>query len=204
MNTEHDYSRDLAEIRAMMEKSSRFLSLSGWAGILAGIYAIAGAWVAYSYLGFQPTEASYNLSQTGSLSEILLLGTVVLILAIGTAIWLSGRKAAKRGEPLWNTTTKRMSVQMMVPLVSGGVLALILVTSGQAGLLAPITLLFYGLALFQAGTVTYGEVRYLGLFQIILGLTGAFFIEYGLLLWAIGFGVLHIIYGTYIHIRYER
>jgi hypothetical protein len=208
MKAEQDYIRDIAEIRSMMERSSKFLSLSGWAGIMAGIYALAGAYIAYSVFNFNPDEIVYGTINSGNvpfgLLKIFFLALLILILAIGTAIFLSYKKAAKRGENLWNPTAKRLLVNMAVPLIAGGLLILILISKGLIGLIAPCTLLFYGLALYNASKFTYEEVKMLGLIQIGLGLIGAYFVGYGLLLWAIGFGIVHIIYGIYIHYRYER
>ena len=42
-----DYLKDISEIKNLMNKSSRFISLSGLSGVLAGIYALIGAAVAY-------------------------------------------------------------------------------------------------------------------------------------------------------------
>ncbi len=39
--------QDLTEIRSMMERSSRFISLSGLSGISAGVFALIGAYLAY-------------------------------------------------------------------------------------------------------------------------------------------------------------
>lgn len=201
MKEEQDYIRDIAEIRSMMERSSKFLSLSGWAGIMAGIYALTGAWIAYSVFGFNPDDIFYSSS---NLPEVISLAIVVLILAIGTAIFLSYRKADKRGENVWNATSRRLIANMAVPLVAGGILVLVLISKGFIGFIAPMTLLFYGLALYNASKFTFDDVKFLGLIQIALGLISSWYIEYGLLLWAIGFGVVHIIYGIYIHFRYER
>jgi hypothetical protein len=206
MKEEPDHIRDIAEIRAMMERTSKFLSLSGWAGILAGVYALAGAYIAYKVFDFNPDEIIYT--PTGSLSsdlwKVIFLATIILILALGTAIFLSSKKAAKRGEKLWNPTTRRVLINMAVPLITGGLLGLILICKGLNGLLAPITLLFYGLAIFNVSKFTYEEVSTLGLIEIGLGLINSYFIGYGLLFWAIGFGVVHIIYGIYLHYKYER
>ncbi len=97
-----------------------------------------------------------------------------------------------------------MIANMAVPLTAGGLLIVVLLSKGFIGLLAPLTLLFYGLALYSASTFTYNDVKFLGLIQIVLGLAGTWFIEYSLLFWAIGFGVVHIVYGIYMHFRYER
>jgi hypothetical protein len=208
MKEERDYIRDIAEIRTMMERSSKFLSLSGWAGILAGIYALAGAYIAYKLFNFNPDTIIYSPSDAASVSpgllKVILLATGILLLAISTAVVLSNKQANKRGEKVWNATSRRLLVNMAVPLVTGGILILILISKGLIGLIAPLTLLFYGLALFNASKVTYAEVKFLGLIQMGLGLLSAYFVSYSLLFWALGFGLLHIIYGIYLHFKYER
>lgn len=207
MKEEKDYIQDIAEIRSMMERSSKFLSLSGWAGIMAGIYGLAGAYIAYQVFEFNPGEAGYSTS-TGTLipgmPEIIILAITVLVLALITAVYISFREANKRGEKLWNSTSKRLSVSMSVPFLTGGILILVLISKGLMVLAAPFSLIFYGLALYNAGRYTYQEVRTLGCVQICLGLIGSYFVSYGLLIWALGFGVAHIIYGIYMHYRYEK
>lgn len=208
MKEEQDYIRDIADIRSMMERSSKFLSLSGWAGIMAGIYALSGAYIALKFLDFNPGEIVYSAAASGILSSsllyVILLAILILFLATGTAVFLSYKRAQKSGEKLWNPTSRRLLINMAVPLIAGGLLILILISKGMIGLIAPFTLLFYGLALYNAGKFTYEVVKILGLTEIALGLMGSYFIEYGLLFWALGFGVVHIIYGIYIHYRYEK
>ncbi|MEX0647673.1 MAG: hypothetical protein WEA56_05020 [Balneolaceae bacterium] len=201
MKKEQDYIQDIAEIRSMMERSSKFLSLSGWAGIMAGIYALAGAWIAWSVLGFHPDEIFYS---PPDLPQIILLALGVLTLALVTVIYFSWRKSDKRGEKAWNATSKRLLASMSVPLLAGGILLVILTAKGLIGLTAPFMLLFYGLALYNAGNYTISEVKLMGAVQIGLGLMNSWFVEYGLLFWAIGFGAVHIVYGIYMHFRYER
>jgi hypothetical protein len=208
MEEQRDYSQDLAEIRSMMERSSKFLSLSGLAGVMAGIYAIAGAWIAYSVLDVSPRDFSsgYTQSVSGSsnLTQLILLALLILMLAIGTAIGFSYRKANKRGESIWNATSKRLLGSISVPLFTGGFLVMILLAKNSIGLIMPITLIFYGLALYNASKFSYEEVKYLGMIQIVLGLLSVWFSVYGLLFWVVGFGAAHIVYGIFIHMRYER
>ena len=203
---EQDYIKDIAEIRSMMERSSKFLSLSGWAGIMAGIFALAGAWLAYSGLYFNPDELVYRLpgNPISGLLQLVLLALGILILAIGTAVYLSFKKAGINGEKLWNPTARRLVIAMAVPLIAGGIFILILISHGLTGLMAPCSLIFYGIALVNAGRYTFKELKTLGLIQILLGLLGAWFIGYGLLFWALGFGIFHIIYGIYMHFKYEQ
>jgi hypothetical protein len=204
----NDYARDLAEIRSIMERSSKFLSLSGWEGIMAGVYALIGAFVVHQVFGFRPDQVHYSFGDMGSgtagIAELIGTAVLVLVMALATAIFFSSRKAQKLGEKAWTPATRRLLYSMAVPLVSGGIFILLLVWHGLLGLVAPLMLLFYGLALYNAGKYTVDEVKYMGMVQIALGLTGAVFIEYGLLLWAAGFGVVHIVYGIFMHFRYER
>lgn len=202
MKAEKDYIQDIAEIRSMMERSSKFLSLSGLAGILAGAYALAGAYIAYQYFGFNPTEISAEYPD--GLDNIIYLGLAVFIIAICTATFLSNREATKSGEKLWNATSKRLLTYMAIPFISGAVLILIMLSKGLTGMIAPLSLIFYGLALYNAGKFTYDEVRVLGLVEICLGLIASYFIEFGLVIWALGFGVAHVIYGVYMYYRYKK
>src|SRR5687767_5144682 len=185
MREEQDHARDLVEIRSMMERSSKFVWLSGWAGIIAGFYAMIGAYIAWQVFNFDPKEIAYVPAE--GFLNIILLATAVWILAAGTATLLSYNKARQRGERLWNPTSRRLLVNMAVPFFTGGILILVLVAKGLIGLVAPLSLVFYGLALYSAGKYTYDEVRIFGIVQIVLGLIGCWFAEYGLLLWAAGF-----------------
>lgn len=207
MKKEQDYFRDLAEIRSMMERSSKFMSLSGWAGILAGIYALIGAYFAYGWLDSYGLEENSYIAKTNQLEEyfpLIALFMLILILALGTAIFLSHQKAVKRGESAWNASSRRLLAHMAIPLAAGGLLILILLSKGLIFLAAPLSLIFYGISLYNASKLTFEVLKYLGLIQIMLGLAGACFPGYGLLLWAVGFGAFHIAYGTYMHFKYER
>lgn len=206
-DTQKDYARDLAEIRSMMERSSKFLSLSGWEGVLAGLYALAGAYIAHSVYGFAPSEPFYDyLALRGSGGALMVIGIagLVLIMALSTALFFASRKAAKQGEKAWNPTSRRLLASMAVPLVSGGLVVMLLVREGLLGLVAPLMLIFYGLSLYNASRYTIAEVKVLGFVQIALGLINLMMLGYGLLFWAIGFGLMHIVYGIFMHIRYER
>ena len=93
---------------------------------------------------------------------------------------------------------------MLVPLGVGGVFSLALFYYGLPGLVAPATLVFYGLALFSASKYTLDEIRWLGASELVLGVVALFWLDAALLFWALGFGVLHIFYGGLMYLRYER
>ncbi len=202
-----DYLKDLNEIKHLMNKSSRFMSLSGLSGILAGIYALTGAFFVNRIINnikeasntFESFVISYN-----SVITLILIAFGVLFLSIITAIYLSWRKAKKHNESLWDATSKRLLINFMIPLITGGFFIIFLVEKEMFTLVAPLTLAFYGLALVNASKYTLGYIRYLGLTVITLGLISLWFLGYGLLFWALGFGVCHIIYGALMYLKYDR
>ncbi|MCB0429740.1 MAG: hypothetical protein H6585_07700 [Flavobacteriales bacterium] len=201
--------QDLIEIRSMMERSSRFISLSGLSGIAAGVCALIGATVTYFLWGkrFYPL---YELIYTpgGALKKSALFTHVgiavgVLIAALLSGIFFTTRKAKKQGIPVWGTASKRLVVNLTIPLVTGGFFICSLAFHQLTYLAAPCTLIFYGLALLNASKYTLDDIRYLGLSEIMLGLVACVFTGYSLLFWAIGFGVMHIVYGITMYRKYD-
>ncbi len=199
--------QELAEIKSMMERSTRFLSLSGMAGILAGIYAFAGAGIAWYWVYFPSTEYGLGIepySMDDLRIYLLAVAVVVLILAIGTTYLLSQNKSKRTSQQFWSAASKRFLVALFLPVLVGGLFCFALIHESSYGLIAPATLIFYGLGLISASHFTLREIRNLGLGQILLGLIGAFFPPLGLVCWAMGFGVLHVVYGSMMYYRYDR
>jgi hypothetical protein len=220
---EKEIEDELVSIRSMMERSSKFISLSGLSGILAGVYALIGAAVAYyiiyydmanefnPYIPKNPVKITtygslwINFSDYSKISvTLVIIAMIVLIASVGTAIFLSIRKAKRKGQPIWSNTSRLLLFNMAVPLLSGGALVLVHLFRRHYGLIAPSCLVFYGLSLVAASNFTFTDVKYLGLCEIVLGLIAACLPGYGLLFWAIGFGVLHIIYGSLMYLKYDR
>ncbi len=199
------YIEDLKDIKEMMSRSSRFISLSGLAGISTGSIALVGA-----YLAYRTVYASYNYMTFGkvvitseALQTLIAIALSVLFLSIISCVYFTSRESSRQGQPVWTAQTKRLLINLAIPLVVGGILCLLFLFKGFVGLVAPLTLIFYGLALVNASKYTLGEIRSLGLFEIGLGLLATHFIGYGLLFWALGFGVLHIVYGVLMHLKYR-
>lgn len=197
---------DLKDIKELMERSSRFISLSGLSGVFAGVYALIGAWVATVYV--LPARQEYDLpGNTENLERlplIVMIAASVLILSIATAIFFTTKNARKKNQKIWDKRSQRMLSNLAVPLVTGGLFLLILLAQGTLYLIAPAMLIFYGLALINGSKYTLNDTRYLGYLEIILGLLATWFYGNGLLFWSIGFGVLHIIYGAVMYWKYER
>jgi len=206
MENNPDFEKELAAIRQLMERSFRFISFSGLSGILAGIYAIAGATVAYLKVGPSGENGRYLLEdfqQTGVTTALITIATVVLVASLVTGFWVTQRRARRLGVSMLDEGAKRTMINLSIPLVTGGLFILILLASDGFSLVAATTLLFYGLALVQASPNLFDEVRYLGYCEIALGLIAAAIPGYGLYIWAFGFGVLHIVYGGLLLRKYE-
>jgi len=208
---ENEIQHDLASIRSLMERSSKFISLSGFSGVLAGIYALIGAAVAYFMLYDSDNRMySVHISAEAALFEDVILiklvtiAAIVLVFSVGTGFMLTFQKARRKSQPIWGKASKDLLFSMLVPLLSGGLLIIILLYRGYYGIVAPSTLIFYGLALISASNFTYTDVKYLGLCDVVLGLIAACLPGYGLVFWALGFGVLHIVYGSVMYFKYDR
>ena len=190
----------LTEIRHLMERSSRFISLSGFSGVFAGIYALAGAAIAWWHLHKPGGETSGQETLVFLLADAL----VVLCLAVGTGIFLTTRKARKDGNSLFDTAAKKLIINLCIPLVAGGIFCIAMIYHGDSQYLASAMLVFYGLALVHASKYTRDDIRSLGISEIILGAFSLWMTGWGLVFWALGFGILHIVYGVYMYLKYEK
>ena len=207
MNQQQDQLEALHEIRNIMDRSSRFISLSGLSGVFAGLSALVGAAVVKWYFSQQSINYYSDQASNFSREDILFLLAVaigVLVLAFGTATYFTARNARKKNQRTWDNQSKRLLVNLAIPLATGGVFCAILMYHGILYLVAPAMLVFYGLALLNGSKYTLGDIRYLGIIEIILGLVACVFVGYGLMLWTVGFGMLHIVYGALVYFKYER
>ncbi len=204
---EKDIYSELSSIRNIMERSTKFISLSGLSGIMAGIYAIAGAFAGYRIVYGSSTDLDYRdhyVNESGVLWQLILIAAAVLFLSVITGIWLTIRQSRKKGENSWNPVSKRLVVNLSIPLFTGGLFMIILLFHGQYNIIASTSLIFYGLSLISGSQYTLSDVKWLGICEIILGLTAALFPGYGIVFWVIGFGLLHILYGSVMHFKYNQ
>jgi len=214
MDNREEHLEALKDIRDIMDRSTRFLSLSGLSGIFAGVFALMGAAVAYYQMNINPLIKSSYINEQGrskvldmneDLALFLIADAMVVLIASLLASWFfTRRNARKAGQQLLNSTSRRMMLNMMIPLVSGGFFCLVMLFHHVYWLIVPATLIFYGLALVNGGKYTLGEVRYLGLCEIALGVISAVYLGYGFFFWSVGFGLLHIGYGVVMYFKYER
>lgn len=198
----------LQDIRQMMKRSSKFLSLSGLSGIAAGIWALIGAYIAYRWLADYYTSYQHNGYTNDSFrdlkSSLMILALAVLAAALVSAFYFTWRRASKSKMPVWDYTARQLTINMLIPLITGGLVILALLKNNEWAYVGPLCLIFYGLALVNGSKYTLSEIRYLGICEIILGLINTQFIGHSLYFWAAGFGLLHIIYGFSMWWKNER
>jgi len=201
------YIEDLASIRSIMERSNRMLSLSGLSGVLAGIFALAGATYSY-YLIYYPNlpigYRSYYINDLSVIYKLIFAAALVLALSLTFGLILTLRKAKRKQLEVWNKQSLRLLVNLGIPLIAGGSFILCLVYRGQLNVVAPAMLIFYGLALVNGSHYTFGDIRNLGYCEIVLGIAAAALPGFGLIFWTLGFGILHIIYGIAMYIKYDK
>ena len=213
METKNNSLNTLKDIKNMMEQSSRFISLSGLSGITAGLCALGGAfWARYTILKYSANTKAFLIEGTTNSTsgqmplkyQLLIIAAVTFIAAFVLAFLTTYIRSKKQNIPIWGYTAKRLMSNVMVPLTAGGIFVYRMLDLGMAGMVAPACLIFYGITLFCGSKYTLKEIKYLGYSEIILGIINLWYIGYGLYFWAIGFGVLHIIYGAYMWLKYER
>ncbi len=201
------HSEDLQHIRTMMERSSRFISLSGISGILAGVIALIAGFIAKNIMDgcVSIQEMDYEkVDDCAPLSiKLLALAFITMVLAISSGAYFTIKKSKKNNLPIWTSTTRKLLFNFSVPLLTGFFVCCALYYHDLSMLILPATLIFYGLGLFNAGNFTFGDIRILGICEIILGIIGFFFYAYGLDLWMFGFGILHILYGFLMYRKYQ-
>lgn len=203
------------DIKRMMERSSRFISLSGWSGIAAGICALAGAWYAHGMIKDYKLQNDGDLYSANGISlfgngqwslseKLVVLGAIIFVSAFVLAFVFTYLRSKKQNIPVWGSTARRLMWNTAIPLVAGGIFVLAMLQHNYYDLVSPACLIFYGLALINGSKYTVGEVRYLGYSELALGVINLWSVGNGLYFWAIGFGVFHIIYGLIMWWKYDR
>jgi len=224
----HRHLEDLQQIRTIMERSSRFISLSGFSGVFVGIFALIGEYIAVQHFHVDPFN--FDLNSYGVLHGLPFFGNeyatplvpgwhfslkydftyfmvdavIVLLLSLFAATTMSWRRARINGDKVWNAASKRLLANLFIPLAAGGIFCIAMLYQHYVDLIIPATLIFYGIALFNAGKYTLNDIRFLGIIEICLGLLCCFFTPISLVLWGLGFGVMHIVYGIVMYYKYER
>jgi len=200
----------LQDIKTLMERSSRFSSLSGVSAISAGIIAILGCIYAAFQLElsiFAQAQSIMHWNDTPgekiTIKFLISTGMAVFVLALISFLFFANQKAKRHGIKLFNSTGRKFILHGLIFLISGGLFASVLFYYGFYLLIVPSLLIFYGMALINISKFSFNTIRNLGILEIILGFILCLMPVYALLFFFIGFGVLHIIYGLILHFKYD-
>jgi hypothetical protein len=176
------------------------------AGAVAGYYLLPTDLLQHSYFT-QPEsgqyEAVYRFSGA-AFYKPLLLAIVIFLVALAGGYYFTWRKARHQQGAIWNHASRQMVWALAVPLMVGGIFVLGFMRYGHGIYIAPACLAFYGLALVNGSKYTLSDIKYLGYLELLLGCICLFVPGWGLYFWAIGFGVLHILYGIIMWNKYDK
>ena len=204
---DNDYLAHLSAIKGIIEERTKFKALSGLSGVIAGVFALIGAYIAHYIIYNSPTviyqDIRYN-DYSAQVNLLLLTALGTLVCAITTGIYFSARNAHKKDTKLWTKAAIKVAVNLSIPLLTGGVFVLVLIWRGYFGIVASSCLIFYGLALINAANYTFSDIKALGFAMLTTAFFSLFYPGYGLYFWAFGFGILHILYGAIMYFKYER
>jgi hypothetical protein len=177
-------SEDLRLIRQTMERAASFTALPGWGGVLMGVVALAAA------------PLALGAASRGSWLSIWLSAAALAFVLGGTDML---RKARAQRASLLSAPASRFFLTLLPSFFTGACLTFVLARAGEWPLLPGTWLLVYGSAVFAASVHTIRGVRWMGAAFLALGALALVFPDGRGDLWmALGFGGVHIVYGTWI------
>jgi len=205
---------ELKVIRQLMERPVRYSSMSGLSGILAGCVTLAGLatdTLVCEHWGLGSTTMWINLGVWAG----------VFLAALAGTLGLTRIRELRQGMPLWSPIKRKILMTILPPFVAGAGLTAAIVYRwytprgpNEWGLIAPVWMLFYGVACWQVGEFSIRELRYMGAAFVLAGLLSAAFCQSSVpalslaegtapyLTLGVTFGGFHIVYGVIVRIRY--
>ena len=185
----HNRAMDnLQFIRETMERSAVFTSVPGYGGALMGATAIGAAIIAQN----QPTVRNW-----------LIVWLVEAVLAVSIGFFALWQKAKNSGESLVSVPAKKFALAFAPQIVAGVILTALFYYRGFFEFLPCVWLTLYGTAVVTGGAYSVKIVPAVGWVFVALGAVAVFApADWGNLLMALGFGVLHIVFGLIVARRY--
>ena len=176
---------NLRFIRDAMSRASQFTAVPGWGGILMGLTALVTAPIA------GPPDGTFRWVVIW-FADAVLAATIALI-AIAIKLKRSGTPLSKAAPAI------RFALAFLPPLVAGMILTPVFVMMGLIARLPGCWLLLYGTAVATGGAFSVRVVPLMGICFMTLGAVAfAAPAAWGNWLMALGFGGLHIVFGTII------
>ena len=177
-------AENLHFIRQAMERTTTFTSIPGAGGVGMGIVALGASVVAVR----QPSPDRWLAAWLAAAGIAAIVGLIAMV-----------RKARRGGAPLTGATGRRFAIGMAAPFVAGAAITYALWLQRSFTVMAPAWLLLYGAGVLTGGIFSVPVVRAIGVCFMALGIAAiATPPEWANAWLAIGFGGLHVAFGTYI------
>lgn len=179
---------DLQYIRRTMENSSSFTAVPGWGTVAMGATALIASVVAYQQHNFR------------NWMVVWLLDAVV---AFCVAMWTMRRKARRAGIPMFSGPGRKFALSFFPPMLVAAILTAVLFRAGAVAAIPGMWLLLYGTSVVSGGSFSVRIVPAMGSCFLLLGAVALVTPATWALWWMVlGFGVLHIVFGTMIARRH--
>jgi hypothetical protein len=179
---------NLRFVRETMERAGSFTAVSGWGQVVIGITGFLAAWLA---------------SQQGSPELWLATWSVAAVVAVAFGVLTTAMKARSMKVPLLSGPGRKFTLSLAPPLIAGAVLTAVLFQAGSVAVLPGMWLLLFGVGILTAGAFSVPVIPVMGVSFMVLGSAALFSpAAWGDAYMAIGFGGLHVVFGTLIARRY--
>lgn len=179
---------NLRFVRETMERAGSFTAVSGWGQVVIGITGFLAAWLA---------------SQQGSPELWLATWSVAAVVAVAFGVLTTAMKARSMKVPLLSGPGRKFTLSLAPPLIAGAVLTAVLFQAGSMAVLPGMWLLLFGVGILTAGAFSVPVIPVMGVSFMVLGSAALFSpAAWGDAYMAIGFGGLHVVFGTLIARRY--
>jgi hypothetical protein len=188
--------RALAEIRADIDRRTRYSTFSALSGFIAGGAALAGSGLcgAFSFVGTRPEEGL----------RFVFVWCAVLAIAGLAQFVLTAAKARQRGEALWTPIARTAFAALLGPGIAGVAGSVVLIESSRFDMLPGLWLLLYGCGLWAVSFFAPLFLRVLGVAFMIMGLCAWHSVDQPALWLGLGFGGLHLAFGGVVLARYQK
>ena len=182
-----------------MQQYTSYFSLSGFSGILLGIYGLLMVYVLHILTSTYGDGFDGSSQLPIALLEIVItiFGIVMILISLFT-LWIRARRENKKqNSKLWNPFSKKTRLQTLVPLIFFIAVLIIVANKGYYSLITPLLLFLYGILLLNVSRVSLKRLRLLAIAEMILGIIAYFIYDNELLFLAIGLGAFHLLYGVF-------
>lgn len=178
---------NLKYIRQTLERAGSFTAVPGKGGVLMGVVALLAAVVAAR----QPGAGAW-----------LAVWTVAAMVAIAIGVAGAAIKSRRFQMPLFSGPGRKFIAGFTPALLAGAVLTAVFYRAGISGFLPGVWLLLYGAAVLAGGSASVRVVPIMGACFMFVGTVALLLPGWNDVLLPVGFGGLHLIFGTVIAVKY--